>query len=137
MPALLRIEHAAFGPQAWTEGMVRDELTGPRRVAVVAEFDGAVAGYAVARLGDTADIMTVGVLPDQRRRGIGRELTTHLIEAARQGGARAVFLEVLVGNEPALSLYGSLGFVPLRTCRDYYGPGLDALSMRLDLPGAP
>jgi len=45
-----------------------------------------------------------------RRRGHGRELVTHALEAARKHGCRVAFLETEVANEGARAFYGRLGF---------------------------
>jgi ribosomal protein S18 acetylase RimI-like enzyme len=52
----------------------------------------------------------MGLLPEYRRRGLGRQLTTTAIEAARAEGIERVELEVFVTNEAAIALYRSLGF---------------------------
>jgi ribosomal-protein-alanine acetyltransferase len=133
VPALVRVERAAFGDGAWTEAMVREELGGPARHYILAQRGSTVVAYGGMFLAEDADIMTIGVVPAERGSGIGRRLTSDLVDAAREAGARAVFLEVQVGNGPALGLYASLGFLPLGTRSNYYGPGRDAVVMRLEL----
>jgi ribosomal-protein-alanine N-acetyltransferase len=134
LPALMRIEREAFGREAWTEPMVRDELTGPARYYIVAERADGVVGYAGVFLGDAPDIMTVGVLPVAQGQGIGRAMVRDVLDAAARTGAPAVFLEVREDNTPAIGLYTSLGFTPVRVRRHYYGPGSHAVVMSLDLP---
>ena len=77
--------------------------------------------------------MNVAVQASIRRQGVGRALVT---EAIRQGltqtATRAV-LEVRASNEPAQSLYHSLGFVEFsRRLRYYSNPDEDAVLMELD-----
>jgi ribosomal-protein-alanine N-acetyltransferase len=45
-----------------------------------------------------------------------------------------MMLEVKVDNLEAIGLYESLGYSKLNTRKDYFGSGLDALVMRLELP---
>ena len=53
----------------------------------------------------------VFVLPEHRRRGIGRALVTSLIECARAlPGLTAIFLNVRTTRQAARRLYASLGF---------------------------
>jgi ribosomal protein S18 acetylase RimI-like enzyme len=56
------------------------------------------------------DLIYLGVVPEQRRRGVGRELTEHALRAGRAAGQRQLTLSVDVRNEPAWKLYHSLGF---------------------------
>jgi ribosomal-protein-alanine N-acetyltransferase len=48
-------------------------------------------------------------------------------------GCSQVFLEVRSNNDAAISLYESRGFDRQALRADYYGPGLDAVVMRLRL----
>ena len=56
----------------------------------------------------------VGVLPPNRRAGVGEQLTRALLDRSRAAGAREMVLEVIVENTPAISLYEKLGFVRTR-----------------------
>jgi ribosomal-protein-alanine N-acetyltransferase len=68
--------------------------------------------------------------PTYQGRGIGRRMMTELLEYASEG---TVFLEVRTDNEPAISLYESLGFVNVGLRRRYYrASGADAYTMRRD-----
>jgi len=60
-----------------------------------------------------------------------------LITAARRKHVAEVFLEVRADNPIARTLYRSLGFVEIGVRRGYYQPdGVDAISMRLEVPAA-
>jgi mycothiol synthase len=56
------------------------------------------------------DVAIVGVLPEWRRCGLGRELLRWGVHRLRDGGAEAVFLAVEGENERALRLYEETGF---------------------------
>ena len=63
------------------------------------------AGFRhVGRLG-------MGLLPDYRGRGLGRQLVAQAVRAAREAGIERVELEVFASNERAIALYRALGFV--------------------------
>lgn len=132
--AFMPYEHEMFGTEAWTAGSYRDELADTRyRHYVAAEDeDGTLLGWAgVMIVADTAQIMTVGVIPTAQKRGIGQRLLDALLDEARRRGAEAVVLEVRVDNEPALRLYRRNGFTDLRVRRGYYGHGrVDGLEMQ-------
>lgn len=96
------------------------------------------AGVLICRsVAGEAEILTVGVAPWARRKGVGLALMTAAIGAARAGGAGDMFLEVDVGNRSAIALYERLGFARAGLRRGYYDRGAagraDALVMRLDL----
>ena len=49
------------------------------------------------------------MVPEARRRGIGRALLTHLLELARARGCGRMEWAVLDWNEPAIRFYRTLG----------------------------
>ncbi len=53
----------------------------------------------------------MGLLPDYRGRGLGRQLVARAVRAARQAGIERIELEVFASNERAIALYRALGFV--------------------------
>jgi ribosomal-protein-alanine N-acetyltransferase len=74
------------------------------------------------------EICILGVLPDCRRRGLGRALLVLGMDMAAALGARRAVLEVRPGNREALALYGRLGFTPCGRRKGYYADtGEDAL----------
>ena len=144
LDAIMAIETPTFTTDAWSKQNMRSELLSPHTVYLVAFDDGApevTSGYAgllAPRGGGQADIQTIAVADDARRRGLGRELMTTLIDAATERGATEIFLEVRADNPGAQELYRSLGFEQIAVRPRYYQPdGIDALIMRLTLAGAP
>src|SRR5882762_10285370 len=53
----------------------------------------------------------MGLLPEYRRQGLGRQLVTKAVQAAREAGIERIELEVFASNEAAIGLYRALGFV--------------------------
>jgi [ribosomal protein S18]-alanine N-acetyltransferase len=134
---LMPFEVELFGPEAWTASSYRDELADTRhRFYVVALGDESeLLGWAGIRVIDAeAEILTVGVIPVARRRGLGRELLRALLDEARRRAASEVFLEVRADNNGAQKLYETEGFSVLGLRRGYYEHGrVDAVTMRLEL----
>ena len=62
-----------------------------------------------------AYVYAFGVVPQQRRRGVGRAVLAEVIARLRDEGWRWVALEVESENAPALALYRGLGFAPVTT----------------------
>ena len=72
-------------------------------------FDDEEHGYGY--LDDATPELSIAVVKDRRRRGIGRCLLTAVLTQARLEGVPRVSLSVETDN-PARSLYDSMGFVP-------------------------
>jgi tRNA threonylcarbamoyl adenosine modification protein YeaZ/ribosomal-protein-alanine acetyltransferase len=131
---ILAIEKESYGVEAWSMAQLKEESAGKDRCYLVAEKGGQVVGYAgVVNLSGVADVLTVTVQADHRRKGIARELLRRLIDWARTQNCEAIMLEVKVGNEEAMPLYRSFGFVEISRRKDYYGPGKTAIVMRKEL----
>lgn len=109
----------------------------PRRIALVAEEAGHVAGFAVAslRAGSQplqAELETIAVARQFQRRGVARQLLSVLANELRQEQVKDLLLEVRASNHAALALYRSLGFSEAgRRPRYYVDPIEDAILMFL------
>lgn len=99
------------------------------------------AGFVLARdLGGEVEVLSIGVLPQWRRRGIGRGLIDAVIAHAESAGIGSIVLEVATQNEAARRLYAAFGFVQVGRRPRYYrqmGAGADALILRRGIAGAP
>lgn len=143
LPRVLELERELFGEGAWSQWMLREELTGPHRFYVALTVpsrdasDGLLVGYAGTWFdGQDAQVMTIGVASDHQGSGFGRMLLEALLEHERARGTEQVFLEVRVDNDVAIGMYERAGFVRLGLRRRYYQPeNVDALTMRLVLRG--
>ena len=118
----LRLEALACAPDAFgsrladwqdaEEGRWRDRLSFAGR-NFVAFLDDKPAGMVSGVLGDepgVAVLISMYVSPFARGRGIGDSLITAVLDWAREQGAESVHLDVVVGNEPAATLYARHGF---------------------------
>lgn len=131
--AIVDLELAAFGDDAWSVELVDAELL--QGSAAVVDADGQVLGWVAVRGDDPADLTRIAVHPDARRRGLGRALVAEAVDLARLDGADRMLLEVAATNAPAIQLYRSAGFVEISRRRGYYRPGVDALVMERLLGG--
>jgi ribosomal-protein-alanine N-acetyltransferase len=74
------------------------------------------------------------VLPEHRRRGLGRALMLEAMRALKNDyGCDEIYLEVRVSNYPAINLYKSLGLKIVDTIKHYYLDGEDAYVMAAEL----
>ncbi len=137
LAAIMDLERTSFPTDAWSEAMMREELVSPHGRYLVDVEAGRLLGYggvrAVAGAAD-ADIQTIAIAEASRGRGRGRALLRALLQAARERGAREVFLEVRDDNPTAAAMYASEGFVEIARRPRYYQPDdVDAVVMKLDL----
>jgi tRNA threonylcarbamoyl adenosine modification protein YeaZ len=130
------MEKAVYGKSGWSPAQFKEEFAKAPKSAyyIAAESNGELIGYAgIYYLSDFADVHTITVSPEHRRKGIGREFLKRLINWARVKKAESIMLEVRVGNEEALPLYIENGFTEISRRQNYYGPGLTAIIMRKEL----
>jgi ribosomal-protein-alanine N-acetyltransferase len=130
--AVLSAIHAtAFPPdESWDERIIAGQL-GQQGVFALIDKRG---GMLIARLAaDEAEILTIAVHPQKRRRGIGKALMQAAVAEASLRGAEKLFLEVSVRNRAALALYRDIGFIELGLRRGYYADGQDALILGKEL----
>ena len=128
VPDLLALEADLFGPDAWSEGSLRDELAAPGRRVVVLVSGAEVVGYAATmRAGDVADLLRIAVRRDRQRQGLAALLLADVLAAARTDGADRMLLEVSAANTAAVAFYDAQGFARIDVRRRYYRDGSDAL----------
>jgi ribosomal-protein-alanine N-acetyltransferase len=137
LDAVLELEAALFGAEAWSRAMLAGELSQQpaSRYYLVAEEPAGLAGYAgLLAAGAQADVLTIAVAASRWGQGIGTRLLSALVAEARRRGCTEMFLEVRADNMRAQRLYQWWGFAEIGVRRGYYQPsGTDAIVMRRDL----
>jgi GNAT superfamily N-acetyltransferase len=73
-----------------------------------------VALALIAHRESQAWVGGMGTAPSHRRRGLGERALGDGLTAAQGAGSRAVWLEVIEGNDRAIALYDKLGFETVR-----------------------
>ena len=136
LPIFVSLDKELFPYSPWSTGQYKEEFSSPTRHFVVAldEADNIIGYAGVFAPGATeADILTVGVVPDNRGKGIAKALMALITDWAKAQGSTAMMLEVKTDNVDAIGLYESLGYLKLNIRSNYFGAGLDAQVMRLEL----
>ncbi|MEO8975101.1 MAG: GNAT family N-acetyltransferase, partial [Casimicrobiaceae bacterium] len=109
---------------------------------LVGEREHRIVAFGVLMLAPgEAQILTLSVVPDNRRTGLGRAMLKRFLLAARERGAEQCFLEVRASTAPAIALYASERFVTVGRREGYYPATArslreDALVMRRALVAA-
>ncbi|HEU16076.1 MAG TPA: ribosomal-protein-alanine N-acetyltransferase [Nitrososphaeria archaeon] len=139
-------------PENYSEEFFEEVLESNPETFLVAEESGAdgrgrtgLAGYIMCRveigfplvgrapLVKKGHVISIAVAPEHRRKGVGMALMVEGMNALRSRGCSEVYLEVRVGNTPAISLYRKLGFRVSRRIPGYYRDGEDAFVMARSL----
>jgi len=101
----------------------------------------APVGFILVRdLGNECEVLSLGVTPRWRRRGIAQALLAAAVAESERRNLPSLVLEVAIDNDAASALYSSAGFIAVgRRARYYRRPDgrVDALILRLVLPRAP
>jgi ribosomal-protein-alanine N-acetyltransferase len=148
---LSRLHKGCFD-ESWSRSDLAHLLAMPGGFGLIARlFEGGLAGLAgldamrgvgfslcrVVR--DESELLSIGVAPSYRRRGVAGYLLRASVERARAIGARQMFLEVAIDNIGAQQLYLEHGFERVGMRPDYYqrhnGDRMSAYTMRRALDG--
>ena len=133
------LHRACFPEDPWDPPAIVEILGTVGFFGRIAWEDETPAGFALARdLGKECEILSLGVLPERRREGVGMALLNSVCVEARLRSAESIVLEVAVDNIAALALYAARGFLPVGRRRNYYPRtrnSADALVLRLALTG--
>ena len=134
--------NAACLPENYSSYFYRDLYQRYPQSFRVADVENMVQGYIMCRIERgwskmgkltptrLCHIVSIAVMEDYRRRGIGREL---IVQAMRKGrevyDTSEGYLEVRISNDAAIGLYDVLGFKKVKRNYGYYMDGEDAWVM--------
>lgn len=152
---LWQIDQDCFDPQlAYSRPELAFYMRRPSAFTLVAEKNGSpsgegnsvsreidverrILGFIVAeKRRQTGHIITIDVIAEARRIGVGSALLDAAEEKLREEGAVMVELETAVNNEAAIRFYKQKGYFVEKTVRGYYSNHLDALVMSKELTEA-
>ena len=137
LPAIQALEKQADTAAHWGKEIYASLFAGGgvKRIVLVADHDGSVSGFIVARvIADEWEIENVVVAVNLRRRGIASALIRNLVDHARAQHVNQILLEARQSNGSARALYANAGFVECGRRKSYYqDPEEDAICYRLEL----
>lgn len=133
---IMRINHTTL-PENYPYPFFVEILRRYPKSFVVAEKDGGVVGYMMNRIEkgmsgvftptlhriNKGHVVSIAVLPEHRRKGVGKKLMMEGMKAMKEYGADEFVLECRITNDSALTMYKSLGFTVVRELRGYYHDG--------------
>jgi [ribosomal protein S18]-alanine N-acetyltransferase len=136
---LYRIDQICFPEEiAYGRFEMKVYLRAKGSYCLLAESAGNVAGFILAELApDEGHIITLDVLENYRRQGIGSLLLAAGEKEAASWGVGRMVLETATTNKAAIALWKKHGYRQFATIEDYYGRGLDAFQMYKTVGTAP
>lgn len=141
---LWRIDQRCFPPGiAYPRRELAAYLRHRGSFTIVAESSagepGGVAGFIVAEASrrGVGHIITIDVLPDSRRCGLGSRLLAAAEARLRQLPCHTVVLETAVDNASALAFYKRHQYSVVKIVPRYYSTGVDAFVLEKQLPTPP
>jgi ribosomal protein S18 acetylase RimI-like enzyme len=96
----------------------KEILAATEALVFIAELEGKPVGYAWARAEEDssvewdAELISMHILPEHKRQGIGRRLFAATAKQLKAAGCRSMYLWVLAENQPARKFYEALGGQP-------------------------
>jgi len=128
---LYEIDQACYEPAiAYSRHELRYYLRFPGAECLVAEAGAKMAGFIVtAHQSSQGYIVTIDVLEEHRRRGLGSMLLAEAERRLAAGGVRIVGLEAATDNTAAIAFWKKHGYRARAVAKKYYPDGRDAYSM--------
>lgn len=135
LPQLVAIMEAVYKRSTtpvggiWTRDILKQELEIGQGVGLVEEKFG-LSAFVLFRLYEQhREITVLATHPDRQRKGNMKHLLSYMLE--RRSPSERIWLEVHAQNQPALDLYGQLGFIKVGQRPKYYRDGGDAVLLTL------
>jgi len=133
---VMTIEHACFGRDRFNTNTVRAFLEREDAFVLLATEDDRAVGAAMCMFSTRCAegrIASIAVIPEFRKRGVGKKLLNECEMMLRSKGVKKLGLEVDTNNEPAMSLYTSRGYLLRGMAKNYYSDGRDAYYMEKEV----
>jgi [ribosomal protein S18]-alanine N-acetyltransferase len=161
-PEIAALERATFGSDAWSDGLVREGLSGtvPGALYLVATASSVeptassvepltssvepltssvepvetMIGYAAASLlADVSELQRIAVASDHRRSGVASALLERVEQEARRRHSERLLLEVREDNAAACAFYAARDFAEINRRSRYYSDGTTAVVLAKEL----
>lgn len=118
---VMQVERNAY-EFPWSVGIFRDCLRVGYCCRVLVNGSRVIGHGVMSVAVNECHLLNICVDPVYQRRGLGRQLLTHLLDIARSQHAHLAILEVRRSNHAAYALYNAVGFNEVGIRKNYY-PG--------------
>lgn len=103
-------------PNTFIVATIEDEIVG----YIMCRMETGFSEFGKWNITKKGHVVSIAVLPEYRKRGIGTSLILQAMKEMRNYGMRECYLEVRVSNQIAKNLYGKIGFKEVKTIQGYY-----------------
>lgn len=122
-------------PNPWSEQAFNGSVKAGHGCYTLVKDEQIVAIGVVGQVFDEAELLTIAVAKQEQGHGLGTALLIDLMSLLKAQSAKQCMLEVMDGNDAAISLYQRAGFKSVAKRKAYYKTEqgiFDALVMRID-----
>jgi ribosomal protein S18 acetylase RimI-like enzyme len=120
---------------AYSKRTLRWFLAQRGAICLIAEINSKIAGFILAdRQGRAAHIITIDVVPGERRHGIGTVMMAEVEKRLAALGVRDIYLETATNNAAGAAFWQRHGFHTVGLMTGYYFGRQDAYAMAKRLP---
>lgn len=131
LPVLLELERACFKRGRYSKDQIDFFLRGENEETFLClDENVAVGSVMLSSRGPKGKVVSIGVRPDWRKKGVAKDLMKVAEDWFVDSGAAEVDLEVGISNREALNMYAGLGYEVVKVLKDYYHGKEDAYLMR-------
>lgn len=123
---LYEIERECFKEEAFSRRQIASLLEDYNSIGLVAVENEKIVGFiigmiCVKRSASDGHILTIDVLPQHQRKGIGMKLLQEIEKIFIEKNVKTCHLEAREDNVEALRLYEKAGYKKIGKLRNYYG----------------
>ena len=124
------IDRACYSPEiAYSRREMRGYLNAPGAECIVAESESGMAGFCITACRRVGYIVTIDVLEEFRRQGLGTALLFEAENRLAGKGVRVVTLDTATDNASAIAFWQKHGYRTIGRRKGYYPNGIDAFAM--------
>ena len=117
----------------WTQTQLLESIKNPVNLAYSLIYKSEIIGYLIAMpVIESADILNIAIDSSYQRKGFGKVLIKHLIQALNKRGISEVLLEVSQSNVSAIKFYLAQGFKEISIRKNYYTKNSNEPSVKED-----
>jgi [ribosomal protein S18]-alanine N-acetyltransferase len=129
--SLYEIDQACYAPEvAYSRPELRSYLRFPGADCLVATVRGELVGFCLsAHRENRGHIITIDVLKEHRRHGVGSRLLEAVEQRLSKSGIDEVILETATENHSAIAFWEKHGYRTRGIWKGYYPGGRDAYAM--------